>query len=67
MLGRGAEHETEQVKAFLASGHPMLAFGVVAIRALRLSFLGSLPLVLFLLFPQQPKAVANAVIALASR
>lgn len=56
-------YETEQIKAFLARGHPHLAFGIACLRFLRGTLLAISILALLAAYPEIPAQTIRATIA----
>jgi hypothetical protein len=57
------QYETEQIKAFLARGHPRLAFAIACLRFLRGPMLAVSILAMLVAYPAMPAEAIRAVAA----
>lgn len=57
------QYETEQIKAFLARGHPHLAFGIVCLRFLRGPLLAVTILGVLGVYPEIPAETIRIAVA----
>lgn len=56
-------YETEQIKAFLAGGHPRLAFGIACLRFLRVPVFAVSLSAMLVAYPAMPAETIRAIVA----